>query len=196
MKHYLEYAETGRVLMACTAPNEPPPSFGGTVIETEHPCDPARSVVADGAPVDLGPPPTAHHIIDYETCSWRLPDDMTALRIAQDGRWAAIRAERDRREAAGFPYLRKLIDSDSLSVQRITTATQSAQAAIAIGAEFSVDWTCADNSVLTLNAEQMLGMPVALADHANALHVTARVLRAEIEAAETPDEVEAITWDE
>uniref|UniRef100_UPI000A946295 DUF4376 domain-containing protein n=1 Tax=Gulbenkiania mobilis TaxID=397457 RepID=UPI000A946295 len=48
---------------------------------------------------------------------------------------------------------------------------------------FSLEWTCADNSTLTLDAAGVIGMPVALAQHAAALHAHARTLKAAAEAA-------------
>ncbi|EEG08943.1 DUF4376 domain-containing protein [Pseudogulbenkiania ferrooxidans] len=95
----------------------------------------------------------------------------------------AINAERNRLEAAGFPYLGKVLDSTPRSVQRITAAALAAQAALAAGQTFTLDWTCADNSTLTLDAVGVIGMPVALAQHAAALHTHARTLKAEAEAA-------------
>ncbi|WP_160795853.1 DUF4376 domain-containing protein [Craterilacuibacter sinensis] len=96
---------------------------------------------------------------------------------------AAITAERDRREAIGFPYHGRVLDSNPLSVQRITAAALGAQAAVATGQVFTVDWTCADNSVLTLDAPAVIGMPLALAQHAAALHAHARTLKAAVDAA-------------
>lgn len=101
---------------------------------------------------------------------------------------------RDNLEQSGFPYLNKIIDSNPVSVQRITVAVQAAQAAIGAGQPFAIVWTCQDNSILTLDAEGMMGMPVALAMFANGLHETARQKKDLIDAATTLEEVEAVTW--
>jgi hypothetical protein len=90
---------------------------------------------------------------------------------------AAINAERDRREATSFPYLGRNIDSDPRSVQRINTTAQAAQAALAVGQAFAVEWTCADNSTLTLDAAGAIGMPVALAINAQVIHLAARAMK-------------------
>lgn len=124
-----------------------------------------------------------------------LLEEATPLERQQSIKWAEIKGERDRRETGGFSYLGKVIDSDSRSVQRIALAVQSAQAAIAGGVAFAISWTCADDSVLELDAQQMLGMTVALADHANALHVVARGLREVIYAEDaTAASVAAVAW--
>lgn len=95
-----------------------------------------------------------------------------------------ITLERDRREATVFRYRGKAIDCDPRAVQRITAAALAAQAALATGQPFSLDWTCADNSVLTLDAAGVAGMPLALAAYADALHRHARGLKQAVLAAE------------
>ena len=194
--NFLEYAENGRVLQAYHSCQEPPPApWGGTVIETEMPLDPGTHIVVGGVPVDIGPRPSALHVIDYDAQEWRLPGDLTELRVARDAKWLQIKRKRDELEAGGFPYFGKIVDSDKLSVQRIALAVQSAQAAISAGAAFGIEWTCADNSTIQLDGPAMAGMPVALAEHANSLHVIARELRAAIYAEDATEEsVAAISW--
>ncbi len=105
---------------------------------------------------------------------------------------SAINDERDRREELGFPYRGKLLDSTPRSVQRITAAALAAQAVLATGQPYSVDWVCADNSTLILDAAGVIGMPVALALHAAALHDHARVLKAAVADAGSEAELAAI----
>ncbi|OZA06754.1 MAG: hypothetical protein B7X95_01370 [Methylophilaceae bacterium 17-44-8] len=105
-----------------------------------------------------------------------------------------INSHRDNLEQSGFPYQDKIIDSNPVSVQRITVAVQAAQAAIGAGQPFAITWTCQDNSILNLDAVGMMGMPVALAMFANNLHETARAKKELIDAALTVEEVEAVTW--
>jgi hypothetical protein len=126
-----------------------------------------------------------------ETMSWI--DTLTLIQY-KEIQWDLIKNKRDDLESTGFPYLGKSIDSDSLSVQRITTAVQAAQAAMAIGMPFSLSWTCQDDSLLVLDGPGMLGMAVALAEYANELHETARSLRSQIDAATTVQAVKAIVW--
>lgn len=105
---------------------------------------------------------------------------------------SAINAERDRREELGFPCRGKWLDSTPRSVQRITAAALAAQAVLATGQPYSVDWTCADNSTLILDAAGVIGIPVALAQHAAALHDHARSLKAAVEAADSEAALAAI----
>jgi Domain of unknown function (DUF4376) len=112
--------------------------------------------------------------------------------IAKSSKHEAVNAERNRRETAGFPYQGKTLDSDPVSVQRITVAVQAAQAALSAGQPFAVEWVCADNTTLALDAAGLIGMPVALAAHANALHMHGRSLKAQITAATNAAELDAI----
>jgi hypothetical protein len=104
----------------------------------------------------------------------------------------AINAERDRLEAAGFSYVGKRLDSTERSVLRFNVAVQAAQAAIAAGQTFQLDWTCADNSELPLDAAGVIGIPVAFALYGNALHQHARALKAAVESATTAAELAAV----
>lgn len=122
------------------------------------------------------------------------PAPTRTLEQAKADKRDQINSIRDNLEQSGFPYLNKTIDSNPVSVQRITVAVQAAQAALGAGQPFSIVWTTQDNTTLTLDALGMLGMPVALAMFANGLHETARIKKDLIDLATTIEEVEAVTW--
>lgn len=110
---------------------------------------------------------------------------------------AQINAERDRREQTSFPYLGKQIDSDPVSVQRITVATNTAQMALSAGVPFELQWACADNSLLTLDAVGVLGMMQALGSYGLALHMYARALKSAVSASDDPESIDILTgWPE
>lgn len=88
-----------------------------------------------------------------------------------------INAERDRLEKAGFPYMGKHIDSDMQSVNRINTTFSAAMACYILGQPFTVEWTCADNLPLVLDAQGMIGMPQAFAAYGSELHYRATELK-------------------
>jgi len=108
------------------------------------------------------------------------PPPVPTLAEAKEAAIAAVNHRRDDLETQGFIHLGKVFDSDERSVLRITQAALTAQV---IGASFTIDWTAADNSVITLDLAAMLGMPAALAVRANALHQYAAGLKAQIAAA-------------
>lgn len=105
---------------------------------------------------------------------------------------AQVNAERDRREMGTFPYLGRQLDGDERSVKRILTAVQAAQLALAAEHPFEIDWVCADNSILPLDAEGMIGMPTAMAAHGYALHQRGRQLKDMIDAAADMAELDTI----
>ena len=108
------------------------------------------------------------------------PPPVPTLADAKAAAVAAVKRRRDLLETQGFMHMGRLFDSDERSVLRITQAALTAQV---FGPAFSIDWTAADNSVVTLDQAAMLGMPAALAVRANALHQYAAGLKAQIAAA-------------
>lgn len=110
-------------------------------------------------------------------------------------RWEVVVGIRDGLETKGFPYLDKWFDSDERSVARINTTAQAAMAAAMLGQDFSTDWVCADNSVINLTRDQIIGMPVAFAMYCSTLHEKARSLRERIAAATGVLEVRACIWE-
>lgn len=197
MKHWIEHAAEGEILLAGRSAELPAAQRGGFVVEVPFAVDPTRSVFLADTVFDVGLRPSRMHVLDFLTCEWALwtPPGSTVLQVAQAAKWAEIKAERDRAEKAGFQYLGRMVDSDAESALRITGATSAAQSALAIGAPFSIAWTCQDNSVLELDAEQMVGMLVALAHHADQVHKLSRGLRALIFAEDaTEASVAAVAW--
>lgn len=141
--------------------------------------------------VQMPAKPSGAHIFDWSTKAWVDPRTLADMKAQ---RWAEMKRHRNLLEASGFPYLGKRLDSDARSVARINTAVQAAQAALATGEPFAIVWTCADNTTLALDSAGMLGVPVALALYADQLHQTCKTLRAQINAAATPAEVQSVAW--
>lgn len=102
-----------------------------------------------------------------------------------------INAARDAAEQGGFEYMGKTFDSDPISCQRISTA---AQAMAFAPEESAIVWTCQDNTTISLNKTQLAGLVAALAQWSNTCHQKATALKAEIEKAQTKEELDKITW--
>lgn len=109
-------------------------------------------------------------------------------------KWAEIKALRDKIEQSGCPFKDTFIDSDLISVSRINVACIAAQAALSSGQEFSIDWTMKDNSTRKLSAVEVIEMSSALASWSNTCHEKGRLLREQIEAATTVEDLEKIKW--
>ena len=101
---------------------------------------------------------------------------------------------RDAQESSGFIYLGKMFDSSSIAVARISIASLCALVSIQNNVPFSINWTAQDNSVITLNAAQMIQMPIALAGYSYSLHLKAAALKLQINTATTIKEIDNILW--
>ena len=122
------------------------------------------------------------------------PPTQTVLEEAQRSKLRDMIAKRDSLEVSGFPYMGKTFDSDNLSVMRILTTAMAAVVAVIQGKEMNITWVTADNSTIALNREGVLGLPVALATHANSLHLMGRDMREQIEQAASLAQVAAVQW--
>lgn len=124
------------------------------------------------------------------------PAYVPTLEELKVAKWDEIKAERDRRERLPLDYLTKQFDFDDISSQRLQWAIDAARSALFLGETFVITWTCYDNSTIDLTAEQVIGIPIAVAQRTDSLHQTARALREQIEVAETVEALEAIVWPE
>lgn len=109
---------------------------------------------------------------------------------------AEINQARDAAEQGGFEYMGKIFDSDPISCQRISCAAQ-AMSLVQVEEgqpEPTITWTCQDNSTIDLNPVELLGLVAALAQWSNSCHEKATALKAQIDAATTNAEVEAVKW--
>ena len=116
------------------------------------------------------------------------------LSSAKHRQRTSINALRERREFSRFTWDGSVFDCDERSQARLQGALQLANMALATGQPFSVDWTLADNTVRTLASMDMVGVGQALAGHVLTCHLTARALKAQIDAAASIEEVEAVAW--
>lgn len=104
-----------------------------------------------------------------------------------------INKARDEAEQGGFEYMGKTFDSDQVSAQRISMATQ----AMALAPnETKITWTTQDNSTIELNKTELVGLVVALAEWSNTCHKKATALKEEIDKAKTAEELEKIKWED
>lgn len=121
--------------------------------------------------------------------------NQSSLEELKDQTWLRIKEIRNSLERKPLPYMGNLLDFDSISSERLSWAINTAQTAIITGQDFNVDWTCCDNSVLTMTAQDVLGIPIAVAQRSDSLHKIARKIKAEeIDIATTKGELDAISW--
>ena len=143
---------------------------------------------------NLSPVPTVGMLYDGSGFSTYVEPELP-LEETKANKISEMKAKRDTLEMSGFTYLDKTFDSNAIAVQRLSVACLTAVSAVLVGQSFSVEWTCADNSTILLTAQQLLGLPPAMAQYSNSLHERYRVLKEQINLCTTNAEVEAIVWD-
>jgi hypothetical protein len=135
-------------------------------------------------------------------CAWsnatRAWIDLRTLEQRRAERWAQIKAARDAAETAPLvtPYGTFQCDFP-VSQTRIANAAQMMQteaAALQPGLTPTIDFTLADNTVVTLTAGQMVEVALRMGAQIQAAHATGRALRAQLDAATTAEAVDSVHW--
>ncbi len=148
--------------------------------------------IADGAFEPRPDSPSTWHVFDPVAFAWVLPNNY--LDEAKDAAKDRINREWKAAEQRPFPAYGKTFDADDKAIQRILGAAQAAAVAKQLGQPMSIEWTCADNSTLIMDADMLVAIPVILAQAADALHQRARALKAQIAAATTLEQIDSVIW--
>lgn len=106
--------------------------------------------------------------------------------------WHSARDQRDIHIDGGAMTPAGLVDSDGESRSNISGAILAAILSKQANQPYEITWTMLDNSTVVLDADEMIGMGLAVLSHVNACHERARVLRVAIEAAADMAELLAI----
>lgn len=117
------------------------------------------------------------------------------LQQHKDAKWVELVRARSVEEYSTFTHGGNTYDCDRASTERIMGAVQLALLARLDNQSFSIDWTLADYSVVTLNGPQMTAVGQALAVHVQTVHAKSRGKRQALDNALSFIEVDAITWD-
>lgn len=137
------------------------------------------------------PPPSAHHIFDYTTKQWV---DPRTLDDHKSAKWKEIKRQRDVAEFATFTYNNMEFDGDLDAQRRLAAYISVSKSSIAAGQPFEAEFTLANNTNVTLTAQDFVGIELAKVQAVAATFNHASALRAQIDAATTVQEVESITW--
>lgn len=103
---------------------------------------------------------------------------------------SVLKAERDQKEVLPIEYNGNSFDYDDKARDRINAAIIALDMA---GAEATLQWTTADNTNETVTAQDLRNIIAAVAMRSNTLHEQYRVAKEVVNAAETKEEVEAVT---
>lgn len=123
-------------------------------------------------------------------------DRIDTLEEVKAKAWEAIKARRAALSLSPFQFQGKAIDNDAESAALIADRAARARDAVAAGETLQTQWTTQDNSVLVLDAAQMVALSVARSDYIDSLHEIARGLREQLLTSDTIAEVVGIHWQE
>ena len=162
------------------------PGFGFIEVDGTQP-SPSEYFVKNGSLTLI---PNANFTFDREKNEW---GDHRSVDEARESKWKQVKAQRDAAEFGSFVWSGYAFDGDESAQRRINLAVMGAQAALIAGdSSWSVDWTLADNTSLTLSASDMIGVANALGANIAQAHALARVKRQQIEAAQTVAELDSL----
>lgn len=122
----------------------------------------------------------------------RLEAEAWPLAIVKQDAWTAARTVRDAIAEGGCATPSGRVDTQVDSRGKITSAATAALVAKTLGQPFSIDWTMADNSVVTLEADAMLAMNAAVVAFVAACQNAGTAVRERIDGAADADAVAAI----
>lgn len=143
--------------------------------------------VGNGALIIVSPPPGEFFEYDTQLGAWVLD-----IRKAREVFTAGAKLQRDAAEFGPFTYNGMTFDGDLDAQRRLSGLVSAAKSAIAAGHTFTKDFTLADNSVVQLTAEDLVGVEMAKLWQVDVAFQEYRAKRAAIEAATTLEELEAI----
>lgn len=123
----------------------------------------------------------------YEVVSLPLP----TLQEIKSAKIAELKAERDSKEVEPINYQGYSFDYDSKARERIAAAIVALEVA---GASATLTWTTADNQDVSVTAADLRAIVAAVAVRSNALHIAYRKAKAQVEAAGSAEEVNAVCW--
>lgn len=132
--------------------------------------------------------PSPAHQWDWPSKTWVLP-----LASAKEAKWEAVKAARDAQEFGTFSWNGLSFDGDRDAQRRLTVALEAAKEAIASSSEFSTFWKLADNTIISLSAQDVVAVYRACGEHnIRDNHAAAAIKYAQIQAATTIEELDAI----
>ena len=129
------------------------------------------------------------------TWDWPSKTWVLNLTVGQLAAWARIKIARDAAIDAGVTYGGNVYDSDATAQLRVTGAATLAQLAIASGnTTYSITWTLQNNSTVALTAQQVIAMAQAVGTNYQTQFAKGQTLRAQIMAATTQAQLDAVVW--
>lgn len=147
--------------------------------------------IQNNQPVAFPVKPSEVHTFDWTTKQWV---DLRTLEQVKVTKWEALK--KDRQAATEVPLVTPYgtFDADPRSQKAITDAVLMLQTLQNLGTPTVIDFTLADNSVVTLTTAQMVNVGLLLGQQVQAAHSKGRLKRQAIDAATTTEQVESVVW--
>ena len=152
----------------------------------------ALQYVEAGELVDMANKPSINHVFDWVAKVWIDPRTLQDLKTTSN---ALINAARLDANSAGFAYSGKEFSTDPLSRSDIDGINGYAGLYNALPPNWAGAWKAQDNTYLAVpDLDAWKAFYSAMVEAGNTNFAKAQALKAQLAAATTPEEVEAITW--
>lgn len=167
----------------CVAPGEAPPSIPGTTcmeVDQESGVSLQNMRLVDGEVVEI--------------IQEAAPDasEVESARVRAKHRLQRAYSEA---VAKGFTWKGKPIDASPTSRAALQLYISSASAAIAAGHEFpTIEFTCSDNSTISIVPSDWSEIGALLATHLNAQHVKYQSLKAMVRELQSVESLDQLKW--
>lgn len=112
------------------------------------------------------------------------------LETVQAAKIAEFKILRNQKELEPIEYNGTMFDADKDSLDRLNYAIIT----LTVGNKNSFEWTAADNTDVQMSANDLSAVIAAVGLRSDTLHRRYRELKAAVQAAQTNEEVEAISW--
>lgn len=113
-----------------------------------------------------------------------------SLESVKEHKILTLKIQRDNLEVEPITYNGHIFDYDDKARDRINAAIIALELQ---GEEATIEWTTADNEDAVVTAQDLRMIIAAVAARSNKLHTAYRAAKAQVEAASTAEEVEAVT---
>lgn len=189
-------AETGVIFQVCTADSvehaQEICSPDQLAIEVKDGVSDETHFIHDAGVAVLYPPrPDGVTAWDYKTHSWYDPRTLDQLKA---DKWKSIKVARE-----GAIYTPKqtsagLFDADEASQNNLNKVIALTQLAVARGAPAEASYTLATNERVPLTLNQLEQSALEMGAQVQAIYDSASAIRTQIESAQTPADLETISW--
>lgn len=153
--------------------------------------DDSKYFVQAGKLVRIPEQPSRDFQFNWKTKEWEDPRSLEDLKYLK---WLEIKEARNAAEFAAFTYKRMKFDNDPTSWRRLSDYISAAKSAISLGEPFSVEFTLANDKVVTLSSTDLVNIEFARIRNVMKVFSHALKLRKQIQEAKSEKELSEVFW--